>query len=88
MSDLTLNVTILDIDVPKAAAAFLRKCPMPQIPDPDYVGEGEPPLIDEYPNTKTRVEGFLKNDLLRAINAGVDLLAQDLGDKLTSDIFG
>ena len=88
MADLTLNVTILDINVQKAAQAFLRKCPMPQIPDPDYTGEGEAPMIDEYPNTKAWVEVFLMNDLLRAINAGVDLLASDLGEKLTSDIFG
>lgn len=83
MADLELNVTILDIDVQKAAAAFLRKCKMPQIEDPEDPGKS----IDEFPSTKAWVQEWLAADLLRAINAGIGLLAEDLGEKLTRDIF-
>ena len=90
MANLALTVGIKDINVSTAATAFLRKCPMPQIPDPDFVPtnpEDEVPMIDVYPNTKKRVEAWLAQELLRAVNAGVVLLAQDFGQKLTDDIF-
>lgn len=83
MADLELTVTIKDLNVQKAATAFLRKCPMPQREDPDNSGE----QIDMFPTTKAWVNDWLARDLLRAMNSGIDLLAQDLGEKLTKDIF-
>ncbi len=83
MADLELRVVIKDINKAKASTAIMRKIGMPQIDDPANPGE----TIDEYPTVKARVEAFLADHALRAINAGIDLLAQDLGEKLTSDIF-
>lgn len=83
MADLELNVTILDINVSKAAAAFLRKCPIPMIEDHKNPGE----TIPQYDTTRKWVEAWSANKILRAINHGIDLQAQDLGEKLTSDIF-
>jgi len=90
MANLDLTVTIKDISVSEAATAFLRKCPMPQIPDPDFVQTDPPtevPMVDVYPNTKKRVEAWLAKELLRAVNSGVMLLAKDFAEQLTDDIF-
>ena len=85
MADLELTVTIKDINVSKVAAAFLRKCPMPQIPDPE---ESAPiPMIDKYPNTKTWAQVWLRRNLLRAVNHGIKELATDASTALTDDIF-
>ena len=83
MADLELTVIITDLNVQKAATAFLRKCPMPQIEDPANPGK----QIDEFPTTKAWVNEWLARDLLRAVNSGIDLLAKDLGERLTKDIF-
>ena len=85
MADLALTVTIRDLDVQKAAAAFLRKCPIPQIDDPDSEMEGV--WIDEFPNTRDWVEEWLRRKLLRAINKGIQLQSYDITAKLTKDIF-
>jgi hypothetical protein len=72
MADLSLNVTILDLNVTLAAKAFLRKHPKPP----------------EYSNTKEWVEAYLAGRLLREINKGIELQAHDAAVKLTEDIFG
>jgi hypothetical protein len=77
MADLALNVTILDVNVPKAASAFLRKHPIPQ------TVEG----VDDYPNTRAWVEAWLAGKLLREINKGIEKQAHDVSVKLTKDIF-
>lgn len=77
MANLKLNIEIKDINVQKAAEAFLRFLPMEKQPN------GE----DKYPSTKAWVEEWLKRKLLRAINLGVDQIAGDAAQKLTEDIF-
>ena len=92
MANLILNVEIGDVDVTKAAAGFLKKVPMNQIKDPDFV-QPDPenpvpiPLIDEFPSTRLHVENFLRNYVLRVVNEGIDLLAKETGVRLTKDIF-
>ena len=78
MADLTLTVVIEDINVSPAAQAFLRYYPMPK---------GEETGEDKFTGTKLLVEDFLKQQLLKAINNGIDLLAKDVGVKLTNSIF-
>ena len=78
MADLTLTVVIEDINVSPAAQAFLRYYPMPKDKE---TGE------DKFTGTKLLVEDFLKQRLLKAINNGIDLLAKDVGVKLTNSIF-
>jgi hypothetical protein len=84
MADLELTITIIDLNVPKAAAAFLRKHPMPLIEDPENIGK----KVDKYPSTRLWVEAWLTDKLLRAINKGIDMQAQDVAVKLTKEIFG
>jgi hypothetical protein len=84
MADLRIDIIILDLDVQKAAKAFLRKHPIPKIDDPDNVGE----FIDQYPNTKVWVREWLTERLLRAINKGIALVSEDMTIKLTKEIFG
>ena len=83
MANLALNVTIKDLNLAVAKPAFLRKCPMPQIEDPDNPGE----IIDAYNTDREWVEAWLRMKLLRAINRGINLQAQDLVERLTEDIF-
>lgn len=83
MADLDLNVIILDLNVQKAASAFLRKCPMPQIEDPENPGQ----MINAFPNLRAYVEDWLAEKLLRAINHGIDLQALDFSERLTKAIF-
>ena len=78
MADLALTVTIEDINVSPAAQAFLRYYPMPKDKE---TGE------DKFDGTKPLVEDFLKQQLLKAINNGIDLLAKDVSTKLTKSIF-
>ena len=78
MADLELTVVIEDINVSQAAQAFLRYYPMTK---DEETGE------DKFTGTKPLVEDFLKIQLLKAINNGVDLLAKDVSTKLTKAIF-
>ena len=83
MADLELNIILLELDLQKAATAFLRKCPKQPIEDPENPGE-----MIEDPTTKQWVEEWLKNKLFRAIDAGITLESSDYADRLTRAIFG
>lgn len=88
MANLTLSITIKDLNLNVATPAFLRLNPMPQIPDPNWVDPGDEtpqPLVDKYPNNKARVEEWLKEALLKEINKGIVLLSQDNAQRLTKD---
>ena len=83
MADLVITVVIKDVNVALLSAGFSRKCPMPQIPDPDNPDS----MIDAFPNVKEQAKDFMATKLLKAANAGIDLLQQDMATKLTKDIF-
>jgi hypothetical protein len=84
MADLVLDIKILDLNVKKASSAFLRRCPMPQVPDPE---DGQT-YIDKYATNREWVKVWIVEKLLREINKGIESQAYDLSVKLTQDIFG
>ena len=87
MENITLNTTLRDINISKTVPAFLRYMPMPQIPDPAWDGEGEQPMVDEYPNVKTWAEAAGRDKFyLVCIQRGQRLLDQDAAAaQLTAD---
>jgi len=86
MADLKVVVIIKDVNTSLLSAGFSRKVQMRQIQDPAFPDDPTK-KIDEFPNVRLQAADFMATKLLKAANAGIDLLQQDMATKLTKDIF-
>ena len=76
--DVIITHTIPDAKVVEFSAGFLAKCPIPQIPDPEWIPGfvGEPqPMINEY-TPKEWITEWMRRDVIRAYRHGKKLLAE------------
>ena len=70
---IVMIISEAEITNQEARQGFARKVEMPQIVDPDNPGE----MIDEFPSVRRHMGSFGANKLLRAINQGNALIAED-----------